>query len=451
MALNPFFQQGSATEQNLLQDLINEQLKMYGVEVYYLPRKYLNEKTIIKEVVQSEFNDAYPIEAYLETFDGYENTGPILSKFGIQNLYDVSLIISQDRWTNYIQPLIQGLDDVKLSSRPKEGDLIWFPLGDRLFEIKYVERENPFYMLQKNYTFKLRCELFRYEDEVIDTNVETIDDNVQEDGYIQKLSLVGIGTTATAITSLSDGAVQKISITNDGFDLTSPTVAISSAPSGGRTAIATAIVNSRRSLESIFIFDPGSGYTGPPDILITSTTGGGAIATTGIGTVGSIGIVTMTDGGSGYSTTPTVTFSSPGVGIGSTALAYAVLNGDSVSEIRITSAGVGYTQIPTITISDPPLIASGEYVFNEIIVGTSSSTTARVKSWSPATKTLEVGIINGTFTAGETIRGETSGATYTIVNQNKFDMTESYNENYQIQIEADDIIDFTRRNPFGDP
>ena len=94
---------------------------------------------------------------------------------------------------------------------PKEGDLIWFPLGDRLFEIKYVERENPFYMLQKNYTFKLRCELFRYEDEVIDTNVETIDDNVQEDGYIQKLSLVGIGTTATAITSLSDGAVQKIS------------------------------------------------------------------------------------------------------------------------------------------------------------------------------------------------------------------------------------------------
>ena len=79
----------------------------------------------------------------------------------------------------------------------------------------------------------------------------------------------------------------------------------------------------------------------------------------------------MTDGGSGYSTTPTVTFSSPGVGVGSTALAYAVLNGDSVSEIRITSAGVGYTQIPTITISDPPLIASGEYVFNEIIVGTS--------------------------------------------------------------------------------
>ena len=76
------------------------------------------------------------------------------------------------------------------------------PLGDRLFEIKYVERENPFYMLQKNYTFKLRCELFRYEDEVIDTNVETIDDNVQEDGYIQKLSLVGVGTTATAITSL---------------------------------------------------------------------------------------------------------------------------------------------------------------------------------------------------------------------------------------------------------
>ena len=451
MALNPFFQQGSATEQNLLQDLINEQLKMYGVEVFYLPRKYLNEKTIIKEVIQSEFNDAYPIEAYVETFDGYENTGPILSKFGIQNLYDLSLIISQDRWSNYIQPLIAGLDDIKLSSRPKEGDLIWFPLGDRLFEIKFVERENPFYMLQKNYTFKLRCELFRYEDEVIDTNFETIDDNVQESEYIQKLSLVGIGTTASAITSLSNGSVQFIRITNDGYNLTSPTVAISSAPSGGVTAIATAIVDNMKSLESIFIFNPGSGYTGPPNILISSSTGGGAIATTGIGTTGTIGIVTMTNRGSGYSTTPTVTITGPSTSNGTTASAYAVLQGDFVSEVRITNAGAGYTQIPTITIADPPLIGSGDYVFNEIIVGTSSSTTARVKSWSPTTKILEVGIINGTFAAGETIRGETSGATYTIVNQDKFDTTESYSENYQIQIEGDDILDFTRRNPFGDP
>ena len=69
--LNPFFLQGSKTEQGLIQDLINEQLRMYGVEVYYLPRKYLTEKTIIKEVIESSFDHAYPIEAYVENFDGY--------------------------------------------------------------------------------------------------------------------------------------------------------------------------------------------------------------------------------------------------------------------------------------------------------------------------------------------------------------------------------------------
>ena len=140
--LNPYFQQGAKTEQNLIQDLINEQLRMYGVEVHYLPRKYMTEASIMKEVIRSQFDDAYPIEAYVENFDGYGQNPVLLSKFGIQATNELTLIISRERFEDYISPLMKNEDNVKLTTRPKEGDLIYFPLGDRLFEIKFVEHEN---------------------------------------------------------------------------------------------------------------------------------------------------------------------------------------------------------------------------------------------------------------------------------------------------------------------
>ena len=119
--LNPFFQQGSRSEQNLIQDLINEQLRMYGVEIHYLPRKYLTEKTVLREVIQSAFDDAYPIEAYVENFEGYSDNTTILSKFGIQSTQEITLVVSKERWENYIQPLIKNESNVRLTSRPKEG------------------------------------------------------------------------------------------------------------------------------------------------------------------------------------------------------------------------------------------------------------------------------------------------------------------------------------------
>ena len=181
MVLNPFFQQGARSEQNLVQDLINEQLRMYGVEVHYLPRKYVTENKVIREVVASRFDDAYPIEAYVDTFDGSGDNPTLLSKFGIEQTNEITLTISRERFENYISPLMKNEADVKLTTRPKEGDLVYFPLGDRLFEIKYVEHEKPFYQLQKNYVYELRCELFRYEDEIIDTGVDEIDNELVGD------------------------------------------------------------------------------------------------------------------------------------------------------------------------------------------------------------------------------------------------------------------------------
>ena len=143
MALNPYFQQGARSEQNLVQDLINEQLRMYGVEVHYMPRKYIKENTVIREVVQSKFDDAYPLEAYVDTYDGYGDNPVLLSKFGIEQTNEITLTISRERWENYIEPLMENEADVKLTTRPKEGDLIYFPLGDRLFAVSYTHLTLP--------------------------------------------------------------------------------------------------------------------------------------------------------------------------------------------------------------------------------------------------------------------------------------------------------------------
>ena len=189
MVLNPFFQQGSTSEQNLVQSLINEQLQMYGVNVHYMPRKYANSNTIIKEVIESKFDDAYPIEAYVESFDGYGENPTLLSKFGIQATNELTLTISRDRFETYISPLMKNEADVRLSTRPKEGDLIYFPLGDRLFEIKYVEHEQPFYQLNNLPVFKLRCTLFEYSDEDLDTGIDEIDSIETDYAYTYVLTL----------------------------------------------------------------------------------------------------------------------------------------------------------------------------------------------------------------------------------------------------------------------
>jgi len=465
--LNPFFQQGSKTEQSLVQDLINEQLRMYGVEVYYLPRRYANTNTVIREVIQSEFTNAYPLEAYVDSYEGYGGQGTILSKFGIQELDDLTLIISQERYSNYITPLIKNIINIELETRPKEGDLIYFPLGDRLFEIKYVEHEQPFYQLQKNYVYTLRCSLFRYEDEVIDTTIDEIDNEVEQLGYIQTLTLIGSGTTATGTTTLcASGGVNQIFISNMGNGYTrQPIIEFSSAPAGGVTAVGIASITSEYigcgggnsgKIEAINIINPGCGYTVPPWITIQARgddTGVGAAATVGIST-GVIGIVTVTDGGSGYTTNPAIRFSTA-AGITS-AVGYGQINSAGiVTAAYITYAGSGYTFVPTVTFDNPSGIGAtigiGTFIFNEVVIGTTSGTTARVKKWTASTNQLEISIVDGTFTPGEIIGGQESGAYYTVKAQNTDDLVSGFADNDTIETEAASILDFSETNPFGMP
>ena len=479
MALNPFFQQGARSEQNLVQDLINEQLRMYGVEIHYLPRKYMSEKTIIREVVQSTFNDSYPLEAYIDNFDGYADNPTLLSKFGIEQTNEVTLVISRERWETYIQPLLKNESNVKLTTRPKEGDLVYFPLGDRLFEIKYVEHEKPFYQLQKTYVYTLKCELFRYEDEIIDTGVSEIDDvltgdeadGTSEDGITtllgssQTLTLVGTGVTATAeIGFNTEGSIRLINISNRGGGYSAiPTIGVSSAPTGGVTGILTAtmisginvcnfnVSDNLKSVQSIVITNPGSGYTLAPTLQVTGGGGTGAAGTVFIGD-GAVGIVTLTDAGSGYTTAPNVTISAP-VGAGNTrATAEAVVSAaGTISAINITNAGAGYTSSPTITISNPSLNNSGNFKFNEIVTGSITGHTARVRTWSATTNVLEVANVSGMFSIGENITGGTSGAVHALRVISEDPPEDGFADNVNIESAADGILDFSEQNPFGIP
>ena len=490
MALNPYFQQGAKNEQNLVQSLINEQLRMYGVEVHYLPRKYMTENTVIREVIQSKFDDAYPLEAYVDTYDGYAENPVLMSKFGIEGTNEVTLTISRERWETYIEPLMKNEANVKLTTRPKEGDLIYFPLGDRLFEIKYVEHEKPFYQLQKTYVYQLRCELFRYEDEVIDTGIAAIDDELVGDdigdgstedgistvlGVTQTLTLVGAGVTAAAYTGIiTSGAISyfKISIRGGGY-AGIPTVGVSSAPAGGVTGIATVgemiggiqycntnVNSALKSVQAIHIINPGAGYTVKPGVVFTNQGTGSGVAATTYLSDNTLGIVTVTASGSGFTTAPTVTFPAPDsiakTGIGTTATAAAIMNAaGKITNVWYTNTGSGYTagDLPVYaTFSIPGGTGSGNFQFNEVVTGGTSGTTARVRVYKSDTNILELTNVSGTFVVGETLTGASSGATHTIrLIDTEIGETEEYADNFNIETEADKILDFTEANPFGTP
>ena len=205
-------------------------------------------------------------------------------------------------------------------TRPKEGDLIYFPLGERLFEIKRVESEKPFYQLGKNYVYELSCELYEYENELIDTNIEQVDNTVEDEGYITSLVLVGTAITATATAGISSGSVNQIFINDDGGGyITTPTVTFSDPPDitgGDVRATAVAITTNKGNIQSIQrleLTNGGSGYTKPPTITITGGGGSGVAITCSIGTTEfSVSTLSLTNGGRGYGSAPIVTIGSPG-------------------------------------------------------------------------------------------------------------------------------------------
>jgi len=211
MPRNVYFSQGTTPEQNLYEDIIIEALKIYGHETYYIPRKIVNEDSIFDEDQLSSFGSAYMIEAYIEG-DGYEGDQELLTKFGLEVRDQLTLVISNRRWEQLIGRHVSSDTNLnrKVVRRPLEGDLIYVPTIKGLFEIQFVEDEDPFYQLQNLPVFKLRLELCEFGGEDIDTGVEAID-TYETDFAVRTLLGLGSGTGTFEIgedvTQAQDGGI----------------------------------------------------------------------------------------------------------------------------------------------------------------------------------------------------------------------------------------------------
>jgi len=195
MATNPYISKKVRSEQNLYEDIVIESLKFYGEDVYYIPREIVNKDTIFADDVPSRFSDAYKIEMYIENTEGFDGEGDLFTKFGIELRDQATFVVARRRW----KQLIGNKLDEK-GFRPREGDVIYLPLSNSMFEILKVETETPFYQLSQLPTFRMQCELFEYSDEDFDTGIESIDVVEEESAYQYVMTVDSNGSGATGAT-----------------------------------------------------------------------------------------------------------------------------------------------------------------------------------------------------------------------------------------------------------
>jgi hypothetical protein len=436
MAKNVYFSNGTSSEQRLYEDLIIESLKIYGHDVYYLPREIVKEDRIFREDILSKFDENYMIEMYLSNFEGFEGDGTLLSKFGVRISDEATFIISKRRW----EDLISSSNNLVSSKRPNEGDVIYFPLTGQFFQIKFVEHEKPFRQLDAIQTYQLIAETMEFSDERFETGIPEIDNVTRDSGYSMVFKLI-------------DG-IKSVFLTNVGSGYGRNTTVTFGTPGAG--AKATVSVDTNGTISSINLTEPGAGYINVPNVSIVGSgigatavaiianrqsfntgeivygSSNSATATSKI-TLGSVTSLTVQKLGDGYTTAPTVTISAPPSG-GTQATATAVLTQGKVTSINITNPGSGYVSAPTITIQRSPIEPKG-----------------KVTRYDGTNKELELIDIVGTFVDNDTLVGEDSGAEWTITS---FSSIEKENdpsaENEWFESEGDKIIDWNESNPFGE-
>jgi hypothetical protein len=262
---NVYFTHGTRNEQLLMEDLIIESLRIYGKELYYIPRTLVSKDEILGEDRLSEFKTAFPIEMYFENIDSYGGQGAFIQKFGLMIEQSATLVVARRRWDQFV-----GRYSVTIvPDRPNEGDLLWFPMTNSLFEIKFVQHQDPFYQLGKLYVYKLQVELFQYSSERIDTGIKEID------------AFETLKTFTTNTTRSKYGEVTEINVINQGSGYTSaPTVTFTS--SSGFGAEAVAVLGTGATANKVIrvdITNPGSGYQVSPVVGFAGGGGTGAAAT----------------------------------------------------------------------------------------------------------------------------------------------------------------------------
>jgi|TARA_B100000287_G_scaffold287921_1_gene271338 hypothetical protein len=213
MAVNFNIRSNVKKEQLLYENLVIEALKIYGQDVYYLPRDIVNENRVFGHDVPSRFNSSYKIEMYIDNIEGFDGEGDLFTKFGVEIRDEATFVVSRRRW----KQTIKYTDNEINSNRPREGDLIYSEMSNKMFEITHVEHEQPFYQLQNVPVFKCRAQLFEFSDEDFDTGIERLDDIDKDYAYTYNLILqnntdkIRQGMT---VTQMLDSA-ENISITGE--------------------------------------------------------------------------------------------------------------------------------------------------------------------------------------------------------------------------------------------
>ena len=360
----PTYYQGDSGEQGLYQDLVDEQIVLFGSDIYYLPRTILQDYTL-DDIIYSKYETQFQVEMLLQNVEGFGENSEFISKFGLRITDEVKFRVSTRRWdeasTGY---------NLTVNGRPNEGDLLYFPLTKDLYEIKFVEREQPFYQFGKIQFYTMTAEIYELGNDDIETGVEEID--VIETQFSSAIKLVmdpgGTGAFTVGEEVVGDEFLAK----------------------------ATASIDGNGSVDSTTIIDSGLHYNSalPPSVTFSAPASGGSTAT-GTAVVSSTGLVTG---------------------------------------ILITDPGLGYVTAPSVTIDYSP-----------------KDNRAEVKSWDSSTRELQVINRTGTFTTAETITGLTSGAKWSPESYDTLNNTNSaYDQNREIEDSADNIIDWSEGNPFGE-
>ena len=259
MATNLYFSQKVRSEQNLYEDIVIEALKTYGQDVFYLPRDIVYEDTILGDDPVSSFNSSYMLEMYIENTEGFDGEGDLFTRFGVEIRDEATFVVSRRRWAD----TVARYDNEITVERPAEGDVIYLPLTNKFFQITHVEHEQPFYQLSNLPVFKLRCQLFEYTGEDMDTGIDVLDDLEGKYAYKYVLTLDNTRDSAQASATLSSGQLASMTITDSGNNYyVAPTVSVIDSTGVGAAVVATVDSNNGK-VNGITISNPGSGYTNP--------------------------------------------------------------------------------------------------------------------------------------------------------------------------------------------
>ena len=394
MARNLYFSEKVRSEMDLYADLVIEALKIYGQDVYYLPRDLVNEDVLLGDDVASRFPTSHKVEMYIENVEGFDGEGDLFTRFGVEIRDEATFVVSRTRFSAQVR----RPDNDIATDRPTEGDLIYLPLANKMFEIQHVEHEQPFYQIENLPVYKMRCTLFEYSGEDFDTSIEGIQDIEKTGSYQYKICTTAPKKPTTTM-------LMDFQYDDNVFDS-------AYGPVG--------------SISNVYVQTGGTYYTSPPTIRFVGgdpddSAEAVAIIDSATGTVTS---VTITNQGSGYETQPTVAFDG-GSSIDSD---YAV--GDTVKQVL--SSGVTITG--EIQIIDLDSAGNDERCYYLAHVG------------------ADDGALHS-FAAGGSLLNVTnnsiSGLTITSVTEdNKISETE---QNQTFTDFSDDFLDFTEDNPFGDP